>query len=777
MGTFLSSRLGLSVGMSASQIAAEVAPEGGRYWWLLARASGRRGVVLPPSVGEQTDTSYAGTPPPPPVHPTEIRTSISPSSAVELNTRSALANYATEAESLLLLFTLPPQTLYSHGLKPGTCLTLCNCGAVNGRFRALLDIRAQRSFKTAHRTTDQDPGRRSQAPKDRGLTAQNLTGLPTPSLARYTRKLYTILVTMNRELGNEWVCTLPFAWLVLPTPSGGNPRYKGSSENFGMRNSGKALAKFGLGTKRLCSTQSHTSVSVSWDVRVLRKMTDTSRDTSLTRNLTGFSAGTVTDSENLSWVEAYTCASMLNIRISSGSLTTSDDDSFAWSSGSSMTSVRSAETRGSGKGAGSCPWVLDSSSSTTATVIWSSTTLMPRISIPRNRGLRYRFRVKWLLGSIPAVSKTLRTAAGDGGELFVLAIEMLLLLGWCKRHTRRDAVSSSGRAWTGAVLNEDQGSRVDASIALNIGITGVVTAPGNGMESIAAVATACLFGTVMVHRDPLGAVSYTISSSAPTPPRVRGLSVGRRRSGNEKDFLRVLNDENSSIGEGEVAAEVSKQHVADPSSWGVHSLAYVARKLVHKFINEPFVRALFLEGIASAELCGTCFELIIVADNFGISTYAVYLFCLTIWWSQNWGEATACPYTHLEDVVQGKASLRVAALKIWAELTGGILIYRLAHRRHSTEIQELGIDIEDEERIPTTTEENTREPRIRDSASEDAISDDEVSTGEPVSSFPGFGTKLDTLLEEEGAPVIDRKDCTYRPMGVPLCSPSHGTTK
>nr|CAD7265454.1 unnamed protein product [Timema shepardi] len=35
--------------------------------------------------------------PPPPVHPTEIRTSISPSSAVELNTTSALANYATEA--------------------------------------------------------------------------------------------------------------------------------------------------------------------------------------------------------------------------------------------------------------------------------------------------------------------------------------------------------------------------------------------------------------------------------------------------------------------------------------------------------------------------------------------------------------------------------------------------------------------------------------------------------------------------------------------------------
>nr|CAD7395632.1 unnamed protein product [Timema poppensis] len=35
---------------------------------------------------------------PPPVHPTEIRTSISPSSAVELNTTSALANYATESK-------------------------------------------------------------------------------------------------------------------------------------------------------------------------------------------------------------------------------------------------------------------------------------------------------------------------------------------------------------------------------------------------------------------------------------------------------------------------------------------------------------------------------------------------------------------------------------------------------------------------------------------------------------------------------------------------------
>nr|CAD7431854.1 unnamed protein product [Timema monikensis] len=49
---------------------------------------------------------------PPTVHPTEIRTSISSSSAVELNTTSALANYATEAGYLDL------EILYNEECKP-----------------------------------------------------------------------------------------------------------------------------------------------------------------------------------------------------------------------------------------------------------------------------------------------------------------------------------------------------------------------------------------------------------------------------------------------------------------------------------------------------------------------------------------------------------------------------------------------------------------------------------------------------------------------------------
>nr|CAD7596181.1 unnamed protein product [Timema genevievae] len=64
------------------------------------------------------------------VHPTEIRSSISPSSAVGLNTTSALANYATEAEKLVMNFRsqlqLPmncypmPETNMHNSRKRGT---------------------------------------------------------------------------------------------------------------------------------------------------------------------------------------------------------------------------------------------------------------------------------------------------------------------------------------------------------------------------------------------------------------------------------------------------------------------------------------------------------------------------------------------------------------------------------------------------------------------------------------------------------------------------------
>lgn len=118
------------------------------------------------------------------------------------------------------------------------------------------------------------------------------------------------------------------------------------------------------------------------------------------------------------------------------------------------------------------------------------------------------------------------------------------------------------------------------------------------------------------------------------------------------------------------------------------ALAHIGRCLVDRFVGNPFVRQLFHEGIAAAELCASCFELIIVADNYGISMYAIFLFTLTIWWAWNWGDATACPYNHLEDVVEGKTDLRVALLKTWAELTGGIMVFKYVQFLWNLEVTE-----------------------------------------------------------------------------------------
>ncbi|VVD02049.1 unnamed protein product [Leptidea sinapis] len=117
-------------------------------------------------------------------------------------------------------------------------------------------------------------------------------------------------------------------------------------------------------------------------------------------------------------------------------------------------------------------------------------------------------------------------------------------------------------------------------------------------------------------------------------------------------------------------------------------LAHCARRLVQNLVKEPFVRLLFEEAIAAAELCGCCFELIVVADNFGVATYAVFLFALTVWWSLNWGDATACPYTHLEDIIEGKGDIRQALLKVWAELAGGMLVFKYVQLYWALEISD-----------------------------------------------------------------------------------------
>lgn len=41
-----------------------------------------------------------------------------------------------------------------------------------------------------------------------------------------------------------------------------------------------------------------------------------------------------------------------------------------------------------------------------------------------------------------------------------------------------------------------------------------------------------------------------------------------------------------------------------------------------------------------------------------------------------WGNASACPYTHMEDMLEGKASPREVALTTWAQIMGGCCVYR-----------------------------------------------------------------------------------------------------
>jgi aquaporin related protein len=65
-----------------------------------------------------------------------------------------------------------------------------------------------------------------------------------------------------------------------------------------------------------------------------------------------------------------------------------------------------------------------------------------------------------------------------------------------------------------------------------------------------------------------------------------------------------------------------------------------------------------------------------VADNYGVWMYGLVLFLLTIWWGRQWGEATACPYTYLEDMLEGRSNYGVAILKTVSGLMGALVVFK-----------------------------------------------------------------------------------------------------
>jgi aquaporin related protein len=116
-------------------------------------------------------------------------------------------------------------------------------------------------------------------------------------------------------------------------------------------------------------------------------------------------------------------------------------------------------------------------------------------------------------------------------------------------------------------------------------------------------------------------------------------------------------------------------------------LCELARKVIAP-LNPGLVKTALNEAIAAADLCGCCFELIIIADNYGLAAYGLYLFLLTIWWSMKWGDATACPYNHFEECVQGNMSRQETAVRTVAQTLGGIAVFRVIQLLWSLEIAE-----------------------------------------------------------------------------------------
>nr|ACO14967.1 Aquaporin-12A [Caligus clemensi] len=106
-------------------------------------------------------------------------------------------------------------------------------------------------------------------------------------------------------------------------------------------------------------------------------------------------------------------------------------------------------------------------------------------------------------------------------------------------------------------------------------------------------------------------------------------------------------------------------------------LAEASRNTLKTFLNDhPLLQTGLLEAIATAELCGVGFELVIIADNYGVLCYGIYLFFLTIWWSSAWSVEKVCPYLHFEDCLLGRKSWMEAGVCTLAETVGGLLVFQ-----------------------------------------------------------------------------------------------------
>merc|ERR1712098_229621 len=116
-------------------------------------------------------------------------------------------------------------------------------------------------------------------------------------------------------------------------------------------------------------------------------------------------------------------------------------------------------------------------------------------------------------------------------------------------------------------------------------------------------------------------------------------------------------------------------------------LCELARKLIAP-LNPGLVKTALNEAIAAADLCGVCFELIIIADNYGLAAYGLYLFLATWWWALHWGDATACAYNHFESYIEGNMAKQEVIVRVVGQVIGGVAVFRLIQVLWAIEIAE-----------------------------------------------------------------------------------------
>ncbi|XP_045478353.1 aquaporin-11 [Harmonia axyridis] len=106
-------------------------------------------------------------------------------------------------------------------------------------------------------------------------------------------------------------------------------------------------------------------------------------------------------------------------------------------------------------------------------------------------------------------------------------------------------------------------------------------------------------------------------------------------------------------------------------------LCYLLRRAVKSWMSDNVFRDILLEFLTTLEMCISFFELIVVTENWGIEAYAIFLFLLVLIWERTWTDASACPYTALEEVIEGQRDYSNAALRVFGQLAGGLVTFSL----------------------------------------------------------------------------------------------------